>query len=801
MSRFTTAVCVAALATTRLVHGQIAFLAAPRTDGFFKTQSVAEAGFGANNPLKDGPHTNQPNAQLITRVDGVEKVLVQAGAWDFSVCADGRTLLASIIKKDRADIYRIDSVTGETVQLTDGPGWNCQPVECGDGSIAFLSDRDNWRNPGENYKAFTIYRMAADGREVERIWHAGFGGVFGLFCGPDGRLYFSTGENQGGLRGGAGENWAIWSVNPDGGDFEPEFSAYGQPGIYEMPLDWPAIMPDGSLIVSQYYDTRVYGTLLRCPEFIETPGGPTKFAHPLWGQNSRFDTMGGRFGWQRRGIHSIAVWADADDSEGFFHFDGVGEYVGHVSHPAAVPGGGLICTWTGPRDTQMNLGIYKLPDDGVSNHPSDMTPLIDRADRHEWFGKALVPYSRIYGIKRPATPVTRKASRSLPAASPFGVLGTSSIDWNEWVFHEPKKSKMRVMAEDEAEYIRVLAFQPSKAVFGSIGPGGIFIENNRYPGRYGGDNSEGFATPTNERTGFYDKLIPLKKWRTPGGDLYLGPNPPQGSQRITRIDGRPDSSFCVELPANQCWTLQLLNAKREAIVTANTWHQVIPAESRTDCRGCHAHAMPDPVPFEATFAASQEYPRVRLENIRTIEFERDVKKQIPGVSRTPWRPTAARAFESWTQTYDDNPAWTEDQRRLYRTWQDTGFLATGNYWKKDWTTVDLNRLVEAPLGAYDDTMQPTLAIRKYSYCTVIGAFDPNSGIASLKVTADGKDVTKRFRFNAEHHIWVGPSYQRGVVEATATDGRGNVTKLERRAVESRANPFPVDRTPYSSSWN
>jgi hypothetical protein len=771
-------------------QGPIAFLAAPRTDGLFHTQSVSEA---------DGPHTYQAAAQLIVRDDAgfdSERVLVESGALDFSVCPDGRTLLASIVKNGRADIYRIDSQTGETTQLTDGPGWSCQPVECGDGSIAFLSDRDGWRNPGERYRAFTIYRMAADGREVERIWHAGFGGVFGLHCGPDGRLYFSSGENQGGIpsRQGGGIAWGIWSINPDGGEFSPEISAYAQPdGIHDAPLDWPSIMTDGSLVVAQYYDTRIYGTLHRCPKHVPTAEAPTQFGVPLWTHNPVIDPFENRFGWQRRGMKSLTPWTNPDDADANYH----GRNWGHVTHSAPAPENGALVTWTGTQgDAHMNLGVYLIPHvQSPTTAPEEMQVVVDEPNRHEWMGKALRPYRDIYGIVAPAMRATKRDSR-LPGASPFGVVGTSSIDYNEWVNTSgyPENAKLRELPDDAAEFIRILAFVPTKG----IAPGKYQPVENRYPGLYNGDNFDGFRTPTNERAGFYTQLIPLKKWRLPDGQLYLGPDPPPDAQRIKRNDGRPDSSFRIELPANQCWTFQLLNAKLEAIVTANTWHQVVPGEVRTDCRGCHAHHKPDPVPFEETLAASDEYPRMRLEEIRTIVYERDVRPNIPGVEQRPWDKDEGRAvvYESWRQNFDDNPDWTEEQRVLYRAWQDTGFLAAGNL-----AGDPPGPSVRPPAGPYDDTMSPTLVVRKYKNATAVGVFDPNSGIVGLGIAADGEDVLDKFQFYPDDHVFVGPAFPDATIQVMATDGRGNETRLERRAVETEGQALPAEEKGYAKSWN
>jgi hypothetical protein len=317
------------------------------------------------------------------------------------------------------------------------------------------------------------------------------------------------------------------------------------------------------------------------------------------------------------------------------------------------------------------------------------------------------------------------------------------------------------------------------------------LVKNRYPGGYRGDNYEGFVTPANERIGFYTKLIPLKKWRQ-DGRLMFG-KPVNGESYVRRADGALDTSFLVEVPANQCWTFQVLDEHMQAIVTANTWHQGIPAGMHVTCQGCHAHHAPDPVDFTGTLAARAEYPRVRLDEIRTIVYERDIVPSIPGVGQQPWNALTNRvvAFESWRQAFDDDPLWTEDQRRLYRAWQDTGLLAAGKY-------VD-GRTVVPPHGPYADTMKPTLVVRKHRRATSVGAFDPNSGIASLTITANGVDVTSKFSRVSKWHLWVGPPFLGASVVATARDGAGNVTTVERIRWEP---DWPMPRQPaaYANNW-
>lgn len=248
----------------------------------------------------------------------------------------------------------------------------------------------------------------------------------------------------------------------------------------------------------------------------------------------------------------------------------------------------------------------------------------------------------------------------------------------------------------------------------------------------------------------------------------------------------------------------MLNAKKEAILTARTWHQLAPGESRTDCAGCHNHEKPDLVAFADTLAGSAEYPRLRLDKVKTIVYGRDVAPNIPGVKRAPWNfdvdsPPAGGApapYASGSQSFDDNPAWTEEQRELYRAWQDTGFLAEAPYGNDG---PNKGKFAAPPLGPYDDTLGPTLVVERFADATYVGAFDPHSGIAGVGIAADGVDVLDKFRFYPDDHVLVGPAFPDATIEAMATDARGNSTWLERCAVEPGGPAGPGENNEYTKS--
>lgn len=764
-------------------RADVAFLAAPRTTGWFATQSLSQL---------RGPYVSHADAKLIIKPEvGEERVLVDGNVLDFSVSLDAQSILYTKVivppPKDvnaptplaRADVFRITLATRAIEQLTNGDGWNCQPVETVDG-IAFLSNRDGWKNPHEGYQAFTIYKMGRDGTKQQRIWHAGLGGVFGLSVGSNGRLYFASGENQG-FHGGNGNSWSIWSINPDGSDFAPEFT-----GLYSQSLsDWPVISTDGSLVFSRYYDTRTYGALWVAPVFVATPFNPgTMFGKPLamdnpgvWNGYGRSGTQPtkARFFWERRNMFSLIPEAHQMDWDGVRVIDGTLENIGMYSHPWPTPGNGVYCTWTGNEGDELNLGVYEISDvRNVVEHYTDLVKVVDEPNRHEWMGKPVVPFAAVYGADPPVPHGV--VADVLPLASPFGVIGTSSVDINEWVNGETQNAKQKrvTMQPDEAEYVRVLAFMPTTA---ARPPGVLKFKGPNF------SNYEGLISQINERTGFFEQLVPLKKWRKPDGSLYVGPDPQDGSTRIMRDATMPDSSWKAEVPANQPWSVQLLDAKKQAIPgsTAQTWHQVISREQRTNCQGCHAHWKPDPTPFGETGAAQLvDYPRYRLRAATSVVYERDIVPLGLNLPQQPWTVAngAHQSYNSGGDSWEDALPASEAEVQLVRAWQDTGFMAAGS--KNGQTIQPADKI-----GPYADTADPTgIAVRTPEH-VYVGAFDQWSGIAS--VTVNGVDVTADI--DPETHIWTGPA-STGPLDVVVTDGQGNVT----RPVAEDAEELPPDNS-------
>ncbi len=774
----------------------VAFLAAPKTTGFFKTHSVSE---------QNGPYVYHEGTDLVVRkADGMEEVLVAGSrtegqvkylaVHDFCVSIDGRSILYAHVLKHTdlhsdyvfCDLFRITLADKKVVQLTSArsefspptgshgwrlapltasqtgdqfwprpylPTWNVSPCECGDGSIVFTSNRSGVKAPKELYRAMQLYRMDEGGKNVEKIGHLNLAGAAHPTIAKSGRVWWSSAEQQG-YRGGLGTDWGIWSINPDGTEWGPEVSAFDSKrwqGLSDQvdPRHFQTETTDGSIAFAVYYDTRVYGNIFVAPPFAASPfGPPTMFGSKDWRQSvpvqnhwNPIDAKQQAF--QRRGERALTGWATSRDIQNVLQD---GSFGGMISHPAAIPGNGILLTWTGNQgDANMDLGIYAVPDIAVrSQSPGDLTKVVDEAGRHEWLARPVVPLGSIYGLAddwRPPTPAGAVATE-LPEGSPFGIVGTSSVSWFELGSQGASpdgasENPANGVVPSEIEYVRILSFNPTTAYAGLNYPAWVLGEispQNQPEAK----NREGFHSQLNERAGYYEQLVPVKKYRQADGTVHYGPNPPEGATVISGPDGQPDTSVKFALPADQPWTFQTLNAAKEAVFTAQTWHQSRPREKRVNCGGCHAHNQPFPTPFEETFAASAEYAMLALDRIKTVEWFRDIKPiaDAHGVDLgpEPWK-TAGQVYKSKKATVP--ASFSEPEKELFRAWIDTGLMAAGRFG----IALGGEKTTTGPIipssnqGPYADAVPPTLAVMVRAGRVLIGATDPQSGLnpASLSV--------------------------------------------------------------------
>lgn len=604
------------------------------------------------------PATLEPGSDLVLlRTDGTEDVLVAAGvgavtdpfpsfdaAWVYyAFVADARPSAVNTqrgnLPYSGSDIYRVRVADKRVERLTHGeftpntgmgafhptnpvdPGpaydrlgygvLNLGPCPVAGGKVAFVSNRNGFVPPkGFTHPTLQLFVMDEDGGNVTPIAPMTIGSALHPTPTADGRLMFSTYESQG-LRDE--RMWGIWSIQPDGRQWRPVVSAFREGQAFHFQTQ----LSGGDLVVVDYYNlnNEGFGALYRLPSSV--PAGEAAFYPARLADNPEIArTVGAGFAYPFRmpftpkGLRSITPFTLGDDEAA--PVGAGGARVGKFTHPSGAPGGDLLVVWTpGPANLlarpsplpAVDAGLYVVPLGETLAGPSGLVLVKNDPAYNEAWPRALVPWSAVHGTAEPPVlpwlPNDGTVHAALPAGTPFGLVGTSSVLKREsfpgattspgaWdgldafnTYENGQSSNWGVQgaeagryADDDVWAIRLLAMEPN--THRSYGPG---------EGRH-------FESHANERLRILGEL-PVRKWN-PDGSPVLDP------------EGRPDTSFAAKVPADTPFTFQLLDRRGLVLNMAQTWHQVRPGEVRWDCGGCHAHSQ-QPLAFSSTAASRAGY--------------------------------------------------------------------------------------------------------------------------------------------------------------------------------------------------
>ena len=118
-----------------------------------------------------------------------------------------------------------------------------------------------------------LFVMDDDGANVEKIGHLNVGQALHPVVLKDGRIIFSSLESQG-MHDSIG--WGIWSIHPDGTNWEPVVSALSLGGA-AIPFHFQTQLSDGSIVVENYYIQNMggFGTYFKLP--AQPPEGTPPF--------------------------------------------------------------------------------------------------------------------------------------------------------------------------------------------------------------------------------------------------------------------------------------------------------------------------------------------------------------------------------------------------------------------------------------------------------------------------------------------------------------------------------------------
>ncbi len=624
------------------------------------------------------PARAEPGADLVLlHPDGSEEVLVDCevcSVTDPYVTFGGDSVLYALFHDLRpealnhqrsdlpiagADIFRLHLPTRSVQQLTHGEftpntgagTWdesnpvdppagynslgygilNLGPCPLPGGRIAFTSNRNAFEPPkGFTAPTLQLFVMDENGDNVEAIAPMTIGSALHPTILADGRLMFSSYESQG-LRDQ--RLWGIWTIYPDGRHWEPLASAFRSGQAFHFMSQ----LSGGDVVLVDYYNlnNNGFGALYRVP--IEPPGGQPAFHSAFLDENPDIlQTIEDgflypfRMSFTRRGLYSISPFTHGNDEaapEG-----AGGARVGKFTHPSGAPGGDLLVTWTpGPandldRPTPLPYydgGLYLLPGGEEIWSPEELVALANDPAFNEAWPRAVVPYEEIYGVPEPAAlpwlPNDGSLHPLLPAGTPFGLVGTSSLYKREsfpgWV--TPWSDTFDGLdAFNTSENGQSSNWEWQGAEAGRFGNDDIWairlvaLEPNTHRS-YGPHEGRHFDNHANERHRILGE-IPVRKFDA-GGDPVLDP------------EGNPDTSFLAKVPADTPFTFQMLDRNGSLLAMAQTWHQVRPGEVRADCGGCHAHSQP-PLPFEQTAAAQPDYEIYDLSEMTPL-LTRDAQGQ------------------------------------------------------------------------------------------------------------------------------------------------------------------------------
>jgi hypothetical protein len=648
------------------------------------------------------PVTLEPGADLmLLHPDGKEEVLVPGGdsasVTDPMVSFDGQwvyyTLVRGLVKysqwsppRQGADIYKVHVKSRKIVRLTNqqfspntgAAQWskdfrtpekgkshlesgvfNMGPCPLPGGKLVFTSNRDGYR-PARGYPAVALQLFVMDDRDtdlgddetpqnLEKIGHLNVSGALHPVVLRDGRIMYSTLESQG-VRGGI--LWGIWTIHPDGTNWNPLVSAF-DPGGAPNGFHFQSQLSDGSIIVEEYYNQNNsgFGAYFKLPERV--PAGTPAFG-PGYMQDPRNTPWRmGRFDNGRPHLYrmpfmptgAVPLTPFALGGEGPANRSIIGDKnspaVGKVTHPSGAPDNHLLTAYsTGPANhqytylPQIDSGIYLIKKGAVVEEPAQMLLIKNDPNYNECWPRAVVPYERIYGVKEPARlprlANNGKLSPHLPEGTPFGLIGASSFYKRESYPNGvvPPGKVTSTYAGGNSPWKGLDAFTshgngPPLNFHNQGGDVGLYDNSDIHAvrilvmepttDRKGADSGRRFHNHASERLRILGE-IPLRDFRA--GKQPLDP------------DGNPDTSFLAKIPADTPFTFQTIDRRGMVLNMAQTWHQLRPGEVRTNCGGCHAHSQ-QPTDFAQTRAARADYAVWDLTKSTplVVEKQRDESKQ------------------------------------------------------------------------------------------------------------------------------------------------------------------------------
>ena len=512
--------------------------------------------------------------------------------------------------------------------------YNMGPCPLPGGRVAFTSNREGFK-PSRGYPAVALQLFVMDDRDsdlpmneahpanLDKIGHLNIAGALHPVVLTDGRIMFSTLESQG-IRSRI--SWGIWTIHPDGSNWAPILSAF-DPGGASNGFHFQSQLSDGSLVIEEYYNQNNsgFGAYIKLPAQVTfSPAYRNDPRNPALRFGRHYNGKGKYYRMAFMPEQAVSLTPFVLNGEGPADPSVLGDKkspaVGKFTHPSGAPDNHLLTIYSpGPANhqykylPQIDGGIYLLKDGKVIDEPGKLLLIKNDPKYNESWPRAVVPYKRIYGIEEPKrlVPVanTGKTHKTLPAGTPFGLVGTSSMykresypngvvpeesvtstyaggnrpwrDLDAFTSHgngmprnwHNQGADVGLYENSDIHAIRVLAMEPT-------------TDRHR-----GANNGRGFYSHAMERLRILGE-IPVRKF--------------QNGKQPTDPDGNPDTSFLAKILADTAFTFQTLDPNGMVLNMSQTWHQLRPGELRADCGGCHAHSQ-KPTEFKLTLASKPDY--------------------------------------------------------------------------------------------------------------------------------------------------------------------------------------------------
>lgn len=717
---------------------------------------------------------------------------------------------------------------GETGSRTGYGVYNMGPCPVPDGKggerLVFTSNRNCFLPPkGFSFPNMQLFVMDADGKNVEQIGLLNIGSALHPVLMQSGEVMFSSWESQG-LRDQ--RLWSLWSIWPDGRVWEPLYSAF----TGEHAVHWQTQLPDGRIVADAYYNlTNLgFGTLLAFRKQDDPAKPPFGSPNPLDGSNPAVSMPGynaslnpsaiaanRRFSFSPPGLECLTQFANMDDTSAAL-LDGVIQ--GKVGQPMTAPGGDVLLVYSPGRANFQQRPVGERPWCQIAllkggqpiTRASGLT-LLKADERYEYQQPhAVVSWKDIYGSEPKFLPINKNDGSKhplLPAGTPYGLVGTSSVYKRNSAPHKEafQSSNWGKQGADaglydnsEIDAIRIIQTEPRSYA--------------KYPI---GKTPPAWKNQINERLKILGE-VKLRKFDAAGKPI-LDP------------EGNPDTSFLARIPADVPWTMQLIDTHGAVLAGGQTWKQLRPGEIRNNCGGCHAHAQVG-LDFGLTAAAKPEYQVPTLDKVRVVEFIRDVKPILDAncaSCHTTGHPTglvldgtpdatyaaltatkyvtplqARRSLLYWkvrgqrTDEFDkrtdpvQNPNLQPPMSGVQMPYQLPALPDAAMRTIAEW--IDTGCAFDA--GAYYDDLRPTVEARISGSKLLIGAIDSDALLAdkpSAKVNGIETSLV-----SAGEGLWSGdlPAGISGsaLVTASAIDNAGHRTTLTRSLeITSAPNQPPV----------